>query len=107
MFIGVAVLVGSFLLASGGFALPTQGHGTGLAIGYDITWITLGTQWGVTQMEAGRSSIIIVMELVVAVISASLWYGDMMSGMEILGALLMMVAVVLEGARDAEVAKQH
>jgi hypothetical protein len=47
------------------------------AIGYGLAWLllaTLGTQFGVTHMEAGRASVIIILELVTAVASA-LWIG--------------------------------
>ena len=62
--------------------------------------ITLGTQWGVTHLEAGRASIIIVMELVVAVISAVIILNQSLSLVEIAGALLVITAAILEGFRE-------
>lgn len=60
---------------------------------------TTGTQWGVTHMEAGRASIIIILELVTAVISAMLIGGETMNTMEIMGGLMILSAAVIEARR--------
>jgi drug/metabolite transporter (DMT)-like permease len=65
--------------------------------------ITFGTQWAVTCMEAGRSSLIIVMELVTAVVSAALLLGETLDAWEWVGGVLVLSAAVLEGRREAEV----
>lgn len=103
MFLGCTVLIGISILATPTLApLPDNG-----AIYYSmiygafwLTLISLGTQWGVTQMEAGRSAVIIVMELVAAVISAALLTHAQLSLIEISGAVLVLCAAVLEGSRD-------
>jgi len=103
MFIGCSVLIGLSLLAfTPDAALP----GTGAvlwAVAYGALWLTLlttGTQWGVTQMDAGRSAVIIVMELVVAVLSTALIVSAHLSMAEIVGGLMVLVAALLEGARS-------
>ena len=65
-----------------------------------LLFITLGTQWAVTKMEAGRSSIILVTELVVAVVSAALIAEHYLQWHEMVGGVLVLVAAVLEGLRS-------
>ena len=105
MFIGCTMLIGLSLIA-----FPTSvdlpDNGVILwAVAYGALWLTLitfGTQWGVTQIEAGRSAIIIVVELVVAVISSALIIGSGLMFYEIIGGLMVLVAAVLEGSRDEQ-----
>jgi drug/metabolite transporter (DMT)-like permease len=69
---------------------------------YALLWLFLanfGSQWGVTHMEAGRSSIIIIMELITAVISAAVIAGERMSPMEMAGAVLIVSAALIEALR--------
>jgi drug/metabolite transporter (DMT)-like permease len=74
-----------------------------LASGFGLLWILLanmGTQWGVTHLEAGRAAVIIVLELVIAILS-SLWWTDLhLSLVEWCGAGLVLLAALME-ARDA------
>ncbi len=63
---------------------------------------TAGTQWGVAHMEAGRSSVLIIMELVAAVASAALINGTRLSALEWLGGCLVVAASLLEARRPAE-----
>jgi drug/metabolite transporter (DMT)-like permease len=63
---------------------------------------TAGTQWGVAHMEAGRSSVLIIMELVAAVASAALINGTRLSWLEWLGGSLVVLASLLEARRSAE-----
>lgn len=105
MFLGCAMLIGgSLVVFPTSAALP--GHGVmALAVAYGALWLTLitfGTQWGVTQMEAGRSAIIIVVELVVAVISSAFIIGSGLMLYEIIGGLMVLTAAVLEGSRGEE-----
>ena len=65
-----------------------------------MTLITTGTQWGVTQLEAGRSAVIIVVELVVAVASSALILTGELTVFELCGGLMVLGAALLEGARD-------
>jgi drug/metabolite transporter (DMT)-like permease len=65
-------------------------------------WIllaTLGTLFGVHHLEAGRSSVLIVMELVTAVVSAALLSGRVPRALEWCGAGLILLAALLEGYR--------
>lgn len=70
-----------------------------LAGGFGLCWLLLaniGTQWGVTHLEAGRAAVIIVLELVTAVIT-SMWFDhESLSVSEWCGAGLIMTAALLE-----------
>lgn len=105
MFIGVVVFIGLFLVFnSETLNLPSLQTAI-LAMGYGIVWlslITIGTQWGVTRLEAGRASIIIVMELVAAVVSAVLILGQPLTLAEFTGAVLVVAAALLEGFRKEQ-----
>lgn len=57
---------------------------------------TACTQWAVTKMQAGRSAVVMVMELVAAVASAALIAGDRMSPLEMAGGLLILSAALIE-----------
>jgi drug/metabolite transporter (DMT)-like permease len=103
MFSGVVILMGLYLLFTPPVPWPGDKDVIGLAAIYGIAWlmlITFGTQWGVTHLEAGRASIIIVMELVVAVVSAIIVLGQALSTGEIMGALLVIAAAIIEGFRE-------
>jgi drug/metabolite transporter (DMT)-like permease len=67
----------------------------------------VATQWAVTHLEAGRASILIIMELVTAVVTAMLFGGERMSGTELFGAALILVAAVIEARRGSETALQE
>lgn len=105
MFFGCTTLIGiSFMLSTSTATLPGN-FAAPLAILYGVVWlvsITIGTQWAVTQMEAGRSSIIIVMELVVAVVSLALITHTELKLYEIIGGLMVISAAILEGSRSEE-----
>lgn len=106
MFSGCAVLISiSIIIMAPSAAIPDNGA-VPLAMLYGGVWLllaTLATQWGVTQMEAGRSSVIIVMELVTAILSAALLSSAELSLKEMTGAAMVITAVILEGMRsDAE-----
>ena len=75
---------------------------------YSLFWLllaNLGTQWAVTQMEAGRSSIIIIMELVVAVVSAVLLNESFLTPIETSGCILVIIAAFIEATRTNEPSK--
>ena len=105
MFIGCVVLMGiSFVVSPPEMPLPKNGA-VPLAMLYGMFWlvlITAGTQWGVTQIEAGRSAIIIVMELVAAVVSAALLTSADLGMYEITGGIMVISAALLEGSRTEE-----
>ena len=105
MFIGCTVLIGlSLMVFTSDNGLP--GNGAVLwAVVYGALWLTLittGTQWGVTQMDAGRSAVIIVVELVVAVVSTALLFAAGLTFYEIAGGLMVLSAAILEGIRSDE-----
>jgi len=103
MFFGVVVMMGGYLLFTPGVAWPSDMTVILQAAAYGIIFlmlITFGTQWGVTHLEAGRASIIIVMELVVAVISSVIILSQSLTMIEITGALLVSTAAILEGFRE-------
>lgn len=105
MFIGSAVLIGASLLFFATSVTGSSALSVFLAMLYGAIWlilITLGSLWAVTRMEAGRSAIIIVMELVAAVISAALLTENILQLHEIAGGLLVLSAAVMEGFRDAK-----
>ncbi|MBO1923757.1 MULTISPECIES: DMT family transporter [Thiomicrorhabdus] len=100
MFLGAAGLSAVVLSQMGDEVIPQVSTGTwGILLAFAIFWMllaNLGTQWAVTQMEAGKSSIILILELVTAVVSASLILGETMSGLEMLGGALILIAALLE-----------
>lgn len=109
MFMGCAILLGSYISFNSTEQIAGQNLNTlGLTILYGITWLTLvsfGSQWGVTQLEAGRASIIIVMELVAAVVSVAVILGQILSPVEVLGICLVIISVIIEGTRKPELAR--
>lgn len=102
MLFGAALLAGALLIFGGQPWPDTTSFGWLAAAGYGLAWLlvaTLGTQFGVTHMQAGRASIIIILELVTAVISA-LWIGgERMSPMEMTGGALILIAAMSEARR--------
>lgn len=72
--------------------------------GFGLAWLllaTVGTQWGVAHMEAGKSSVLIIMELLTAVASAALLNGVRLRPVEMLGGSLIVVAAFIEARRPA------
>lgn len=65
-----------------------------------VLLITLGSQWGVTQLEAGRSAVIIVLELVTAIVSVMIITQVSLQIHEVIGGLMVLVAALLEGVRN-------
>ncbi|MCW8919407.1 MAG: DMT family transporter [Gammaproteobacteria bacterium] len=104
MFYG-CVLLAALLLLTGVEAWPVAVSGTawGAIALYACGWLlfaNLGAQYGVTHLEAGRASIILLMELLAAVVSASLIGGERMDGWELFGGALILAAALLEALRD-------
>lgn len=111
MFYGCFTLAG-LLLANGIEPFPHSALGDAwlALVFYALFWLfvaNIGSQWGVTHMEAGRSSIIIIIELITAVISATLIVGETMTPVEMAGGALILTAAVIEAARaqDDEIPK--
>lgn len=105
VFFGCTVLIGISFTLTAPASTVADNYAILLAIAYGAVWLTLitiGTQWAVTQMEAGRSSIIIVMELVAAVVSVALLTNAELKLYEIIGGLMVISAAILEGSRTDE-----
>jgi drug/metabolite transporter (DMT)-like permease len=106
MFIGCFTLAAIFLFA-GIEQLPggMTDDAWFLLSGYALLWLLLaniGSQWSVTHMDAGRSSIIIILELITAVISATLIAGETMTMIEYIGGVLIMMAAFIEALRTQD-----
>lgn len=103
VFVGCALMTGGYLLVAAPVAATYGWQALLLTVLYGVVWlmlITFGTQWGVTRLEAGRASLIIIMELVVAVLSASLLLGETLTPPELVGGLLIAATAVAETLRD-------
>ena len=69
---------------------------------YALTWLlvaNLGSQWAVTHLPAGRSAILMIVELVAAVVSAILIGGEALTPQVVIGGLLIVSATVIEIAQ--------
>lgn len=66
---------------------------------FSLLWMALVSytwQWSVTRLEAGRSGVIAIAELVVALFTATLFGGESMTLLECLGATMIGIAAILE-----------
>jgi drug/metabolite transporter (DMT)-like permease len=71
-------------------------------VGFGVVWIllaTVGTLWGVHHLEAGRSSVLIIMELVTAVVSAAILNARPIAASEWVGGGLILSAALIEARR--------
>ncbi|PLA73588.1 EamA/RhaT family transporter [Hydrogenovibrio sp. SC-1] len=105
MFLGAVLLSSILLLATeqSPWNLEVSNQAWLLLGVYAAVWMmaaNLGTQWAVTHMEAGRSSIIVIFELVTAVVSASILLGETLSPYEMVGGTLIVLAAFLEARRQ-------
>jgi drug/metabolite transporter (DMT)-like permease len=105
MFVGGFVLVSAILvLYPTGVALPSTSV-IGGAVAYGLVWILLvsyGSMWGVTCLGAGRGSVLIVVELVVAVLSVLVITQAELKFHEAIGCIMVVLAAILEGRRADE-----
>lgn len=103
--LGGCVVIGVLLIGYGVQSWPqVSGESWGWVAAFGALWLllaTAGSQWGVTHLEAGRASIIIVMELVAAVVSAMLIGGEHLRGVEWMGGAMILTATVIEARRPA------
>lgn len=91
---GVMVLVGV-----GGAGAGISWTGIGLCVAYAVFWLlwaNVGSHWAVTQMPAGRSSIIIITELIAAVLSAIAIGGEALTIQVMVGGVLVLSATAIE-----------
>jgi drug/metabolite transporter (DMT)-like permease len=103
------VFVGSLLWALGtvllGPATAAAGAPLGLwleVVAFGLFWIlaaTAGTLYGVNHLEAGRSSVLIIMELVTAVVSSALVLRQLPDAAGCAGGALILVSALLEAVR--------
>ncbi|HYO96159.1 MAG TPA: DMT family transporter [Polyangiaceae bacterium] len=68
-----------------------------------LSLATVCTLWGVAHMQAGKSSVLIIMELVTAVASAAVLSRQNLAPLEWLGAGAIMLAALLEARRPPQV----
>ncbi len=107
VFFGGGVLA-AVLMPALGHTLPVMPPMLILQIAAFAAWMAIAmwtTMYGVTHLEAGRSGVLLVAELVVAAVSAMLIAGERLEGLEWLGAALILVRGGRGGARgwNAEV----
>ncbi len=99
MLLGCATMAG-LALAAGVQSWSTPGPAvTGYTLAYGLGWLlvtTLATQWGVTHLEAARASVIIILELVAAVVSATLLGVETWTAIKLAGTVLILAAAVME-----------
>lgn len=106
MFLGCFSLAGILLI--GGieqFPQDMNGNTWWMLVSYALFWLlvaNIGSQWSVTHMEAGRSSIIIILELITAAVSATLIAGETMSPIEYTGGALIVAAAFIEAFRTKD-----
>ncbi|MFT4845346.1 MAG: drug/metabolite transporter (DMT)-like permease [Cellvibrionaceae bacterium] len=106
MFMGGFIIVSTILLLyPTGAAIPGASV-LGGALAYSLAWIlvvSFGSMWGVTCLGAGRGSVLIVVELVVAVLSVLIITQVGLKLYEAIGCVMVIMAAILEGTRDDEV----
>lgn len=102
MCLGCAAMAGALVVLSPPLNMPTQPVPWLGAAAFGIGWIlvaTLASQWAVTHLEAGRASIIIIVELLTAVGSAAILAGERLANVELVGGALIITSALLEAWR--------
>ena len=104
-----AMFLGSVLIALALLPVIGQDIGTIPAAGwawgalFGLIWLVTAvgmTQFGVTHLEAGRSAILLMLEVPITAVSAALIAGARLTVMEAIGGLLIMGAAMLEALRQ-------
>ncbi|MPQ77446.1 DMT family transporter [Hydrogenovibrio sp. JE_KL2] len=70
-----------------------------ILLGFALIWMltaNFGTQWAVTHIESGKSSIILILELFTAVVSAHFILNETLQGLEVVGGILILAAAMME-----------
>lgn len=107
-----AMFVGCGVMAALALALPVLAVEVPAVAGPAWVWLvvfglgwlllaTLGTQWAVTHMEAGRASVLLITELLAAVVSAVVIGGEVLSVWEMVGGGMILGAAVIEARRGS------
>jgi drug/metabolite transporter (DMT)-like permease len=95
---------GAFTVALGGSARPVSATALDWleVVAFGLVWIllaTAGTLFGVNHLAAGRSSVLILMELVTAVVSSSLVMRSIPDASACAGGALILVSALVEALR--------
>jgi len=109
VFTGCAVVSSIALLLTGGTLPSVDGSLIVLLAAFAAVWLTSAmwtTMYGVTHLEAGRSSVLLVFELVASVVSAMVIGGERLSGIEWAGAALITLAALLEARAASTVTEK-
>lgn len=75
---------------------------------FSLLWLlgaTFASAWAVSHLEAGRASILMITELFVAVLSATLFGGETLTAVEMTGGIFIVVSAVLEALRSGKPAQ--
>ena len=99
VFVGCGLLSCVLVLASGAPLPPLSAMLVGQLVAFAGIWMMAAmvfTAYGVTHLEAGRAAILLVFELLAAVISAMWIAGERLTGVEWIGAALIVGAALLE-----------
>ena len=103
-FYGCFVLAACILLLMAEpFTAGASSQAWGALLAYVFLWLMVASftsQWAVTQIESGRSSIIIIVELLAAVVSATLIRGEVLTVAEMTGGVFILAAALIEALRD-------
>lgn len=103
LFYGCTILSGLTLLVTAeNFTAGDSLHAWLGLLAYSLGWMlaaNLGSLWAVTRMEVGRSSIIIITELITTVVSAALILGKVLTQAEMAGGVLILAAALIEALR--------
>ncbi len=104
-----AIFIGCGLFAlllmpwqTGPFPWPTPQLWLAL-LGFSLLWLlaaSFTSAWAITHMEAGRASILMITELLVAVLSATFIGGETLTTAELVGGSFILVSAVLEALRS-------
>lgn len=103
LLVGGLLMVDQLILDQGLWSIVVEPSAWLSLAGYALVWLLLanwGSQWGVTRMEASRSAIIMVTELLVAVLSAMVINQQRLTPIEGVGAVLILTAAVIEALRS-------
>ena len=103
VFVGCGLLSCVLVLASGAPLPPLSAMLVGQLAAFAGIWMMAAmvfTAYGVTHLEAGRAAILLVFELLAAVISAMWIAGERLTGVEWIGAALIVGAALLEARSD-------
>ncbi len=99
VFAGCALIAGALLAVQGMKPPALDAHGWSWLVLFALVWLlvaTFATQYGVTHLQAGRASVLLLTELLTAVLTAMVAGGESMTSKEAVGGALILAAAVLE-----------